>query len=84
MAGGQINLSRTDNATFGEGFKIERKQGATGSYAQTDTAGADIAANSNSSLRLFGNNYLGLSASFASLTLPKSGKRLARWWGHGI
>ena len=38
----QINLSWTDNATNETGFKIERKTGSGGTYAQIGTVGADV------------------------------------------
>jgi hypothetical protein len=37
----QINLAWTDNATNETGFKIERKSGAGGSYAEIATVGAN-------------------------------------------
>ena len=38
----QINLSWTDNASNETGFKIERKTGAGGTYAQIGTVGANL------------------------------------------
>ncbi|MDQ3259012.1 MAG: fibronectin type III domain-containing protein, partial [Acidobacteriota bacterium] len=38
----QINLSWTDNSNDETGFKIERKQGAGGSYAEVTTVGANV------------------------------------------
>ena len=38
----QINLSWTDNATNETGFKIERKTGSGGTYAQIGTTGAGV------------------------------------------
>jgi hypothetical protein len=38
----QINLAWTDNANNETGFKIERKTGAGGTYAQINTVGANI------------------------------------------
>lgn len=38
----QINLSWTDNASTEQGFKIERKTGAGGTWSQVDTVGANM------------------------------------------
>ncbi|MCA1628230.1 MAG: fibronectin type III domain-containing protein, partial [Acidobacteria bacterium] len=38
----QINLSWTDNSNDETGFKIERKKGAGGSYAEVTTVGANV------------------------------------------
>ncbi len=38
----QIDLSWTDNSSNEEGFKIERKEGAAGTWAEIDTVGADV------------------------------------------
>ena len=42
ISSSQINLSWTDNATNETGFKIERKTGSGGTYAQIATTGADV------------------------------------------
>lgn len=46
----QINLSWTDNAANETGFKIERKTGAGGTYAQIAAVGANVTAYSNTGL----------------------------------
>jgi fibronectin type 3 domain-containing protein len=46
----QINLSWTDNATNEQGFKIERKTGAGGSYAEIATVGANTTAYNDTAL----------------------------------
>ncbi len=46
----QINLSWTDNATNETGFKIERKTGSGGTYAQIATTGADVTTYSDTGL----------------------------------
>ncbi len=38
----QINLSWTDNSNNETGFKIERKEGASGTYTQVATVGANV------------------------------------------
>ena len=45
----QINLSWADNSTNETGFKIERKTGSTGTYAQITTVGANVRSYSNTS-----------------------------------
>ena len=50
VSSSQINLSWTDNSTDETGFKIERKTGAGGTYAQIDTVGADITTYQNTGL----------------------------------
>ena len=47
---GQLQLSWTDNATNEDGFKIERKTGTTGTYAQITTIGANVTSYTDSSL----------------------------------
>ncbi|MFH1226477.1 MAG: SBBP repeat-containing protein, partial [Planctomycetota bacterium] len=46
----QIDISWTDNSAVGPGFKIERKTGAGGTYAQIALAGAGITSYSNTGL----------------------------------
>jgi transcriptional regulator CtsR len=46
----QIKLTWTDNATNETGFKIERKTGATGTYAQIATVAANIVTYTNTGL----------------------------------
>jgi len=66
----QINLSWTDNAVNETGFKIERKTGAGGTYAQIATVGANVTAYNNTGLttgtqyfyRVRANNAIGDSA----------------------
>ncbi len=50
VSSSQINLSWTDNATNETGFKIERKTGAGGTYAEIATVGAGVAAYSDTGL----------------------------------
>ena len=46
----QIDLAWTDNASNETGFKIERKTGAAGTYAQIGTVGANVTTFSNAGL----------------------------------
>ncbi len=46
----QINLNWTDNATNEQGFKIERKIGAGGTYSQIATVGSNVTTYSNTGL----------------------------------
>jgi hypothetical protein len=46
----QINLSWTDNSTNETGFKVERKTGSTGTWAQIATVAADVTSYSNTGL----------------------------------
>ncbi len=46
----QINLSWTDNASNETGFKIERRTGTTGTFAQIATVGANVTAYNNTGL----------------------------------
>ena len=48
----QINLTWQDNSNHETGFKIERKTGAGGTYAQITTVGANVTAYSNTGLTL--------------------------------
>ena len=45
----RIDLSWTDNAANEDGFRIERKTGAAGAYAEIDTVGANIPSYSDTS-----------------------------------
>ena len=47
---GQLQLTWTDNSTNEDGFKIERKTGTTGTYAEIATVGADVTSYTNSAL----------------------------------
>jgi len=42
LSGSRLALAWQDNATNEDGFKIERKKGATGAYAQVATLGPDL------------------------------------------
>jgi len=50
ISSSQINLTWRDNSNHETGFKIERKTGASGTYAQITTVGANVAAYSNTGL----------------------------------
>ncbi|MDZ7364066.1 MAG: fibronectin type III domain-containing protein [candidate division KSB1 bacterium] len=50
VSNSQINLTWTDNATTETGFKIERKIGASGMYAQIDSVDANVTTYSNTGL----------------------------------
>ncbi len=52
----QINLAWTDNSSNETGFKIERKTGAGGTYAEIATVGASVTTYSNTGLTV-GTNY---------------------------
>jgi endoglucanase len=70
VSSSQINLSWTDNANNETGFKIERKVGAGGTYAQIATVGANVTSYNNTGLsagttyyyRVRANNAAGDSA----------------------
>jgi hypothetical protein len=47
---GELQLDWTDNATNEDGFKIERKAGTTGTYAQAATVGANVTFYTDSTL----------------------------------
>ena len=47
---GQLQLTWTDNSTNEDGFKIERKTGTTGSYAEIATVGANVTSYTNTAL----------------------------------
>ncbi|MDZ7303603.1 MAG: fibronectin type III domain-containing protein [candidate division KSB1 bacterium] len=50
VSSSQINLSWTDNTTNESGFKIERKTGASGTYAEIATVGSNVTNYSNTGL----------------------------------
>ncbi len=50
VSGGQIHLTWFDNSANETGFKIERKTGAGGSYAQIATVGAGVTTYANTGL----------------------------------
>jgi|GEM_PF-7015100 len=50
ISSNQINLVWNDNSNNEDGFRIERKTGAGGSYAEIDTVGAGITAYQNTGL----------------------------------
>ena len=62
----QTNLSWTDNATNETAFKIERKTGATGTYAQIATTGANVVTYSDTGLTSNTTYYYRVRATNAS------------------
>jgi fibronectin type III domain protein len=56
--GNNINLSWTDNSSNETGFKIERKLGVSGSYAQIDTAGAGATTYADNSSKTANRPYI--------------------------
>jgi transcriptional regulator CtsR len=50
ISSSQINLTWTDNASNEDGFKIERKTGAAGTYAEVGSVGANVTSFSNTGL----------------------------------
>ena len=58
LATNQIRLNWTDNATNESGFKIERKTGAGGTYAQIATIGANATSYTNTGLAANTQYYL--------------------------
>ena len=50
ISSSQINLTWTDNASNEDGFKIERKTGAAGTYAEIGSVGANVTSFSNTGL----------------------------------
>jgi hypothetical protein len=58
ISSGTVNLAWTDNSSDESGFKIQRKQGATGTYAQIGTVGTNVTTYSDSdSTLLDGTQY---------------------------
>ena len=53
----QINLSWTDNSSGESGFKIERKMGSGGTYAEIATVGANVTTYSNTGLNASATYY---------------------------
>ena len=49
-AAGELQVSWSDNSTNEDGFKIERKTGTTGTYAQIATVGVNVTSYTDSSL----------------------------------
>jgi hypothetical protein len=80
----QVNLTWTDNANNETGFKVERKTGANGTYAQIATPGVNatsysdttVAAGTQYTYRVRASNAAGDSAfsNEASATTPASGQ----------
>jgi hypothetical protein len=62
----QINLAWTDNSSNETGFKIERKTGAGGTYAEIATVGANITSYNNTSLSSNTQYYYRVRATNAS------------------
>jgi len=58
VSASQINLSWTDNANDEDGFKIERKTGAAGTYAEIASLGANAISHSDNNGLLAGTNYV--------------------------
>ncbi|MEI6209707.1 MAG: DUF1566 domain-containing protein [Desulfuromonadales bacterium] len=87
----QINLKWSDNSSNETGFKIERKAGATGTYAQIATTAANVTSYNDTGLstsityfyRIRATNSAGDSANSAevstttggSILLPKTGQK---------
>ena len=65
-SGSQVNLSWVDNATNETGFKIERKTGASGTYAQIATVGANVTSYSDLSLNAGATYFYRLRAANAT------------------
>jgi titin len=63
MSNTQINLAWTDNADNETGFKIERKTGAAGTYAEIGTVGANVTNYSDNSLSPITEYYYRVRAS---------------------
>ncbi len=88
ISSSQINLAWTDNASNEDGFKIERKTGAGGTYAEVGSVGANVISFSNTGLaastqyfyRVFAHN-LGGNSTFSNeanaTTSAASGSNLA-------
>jgi len=62
----QINLSWTDNSNNETGFKLERKVGATGSYTEVATLGANVTSYSNTGLSASTSYYYRIRATNAT------------------
>ncbi|MDZ7268026.1 MAG: discoidin domain-containing protein [candidate division KSB1 bacterium] len=88
VSSSQINLNWTDNSANEDGFKIERKTGASGSYAVIATVGANVTSYANTGLvagttyyyRVFAYNTGGNSAysNEANAMTPSGNTNLAR------
>jgi hypothetical protein len=65
-AGGQIALSWADNTGDESGFKIERKTGASGTYAQIATVGANVTSYADSTLQPGAATYVYRLAAFTA------------------
>jgi alpha-tubulin suppressor-like RCC1 family protein/subtilisin family serine protease len=65
VSGTQINLSWTDNASNESGFKIERKLGSGGTYAQIATVSANVTTYSSTGLSLSSTYYYRVCATNA-------------------
>ncbi|PYJ65066.1 MAG: hypothetical protein DME76_18780 [Verrucomicrobia bacterium] len=57
ITSGTVILAWTDNSGNESGFKIQRKQGATGTYTQIATPGANVTTYTDSSALLDGTQY---------------------------
>jgi len=75
---GELQLDWTDTATNEDGFKIERKAGTSGTYAQAATVGANVTSYTDSTLvdgatycyRLFAFNSAGNSPYSSEMCAP--------------
>jgi len=74
----QIKLTWRDNATNESGFKIERKTGATGTYAQIATVGANVVTYTNSGLAANTTYYYRVRAYNGSGNSPYSNEANAK------
>ena len=90
VSSSQINLSWVDNSDNENGFKVERKTGAEGTYSQVADVGADVTSLPDSGLspdttyyyRVWSYNTAGDSAysNESSATTPVEGGEKLRWF----
>jgi transcriptional regulator CtsR len=73
----QINLTWDDNSTTESGFKIERKTGVTGTYAEIAAVGANVTSFSNTGLLLNTKYFYRVRIFNATLTSAYSGEASA-------
>jgi len=84
VTGTQINLAWTDNATNETGFKIERKTGSGGTYAQIATTSANVTSYSNSGLSTATQYYYRVRANNAGVDSAYSAEANATAIGNAV
>jgi len=72
VSGTQINLTWTDNSSNEDGFRIERKTGAGGTWAEIATLGANTTTYSNTGISELTNYYYRVCAYHTGVNSPYS------------